>query len=221
MIKRLIFLLVFLQLAAITMQAQPAMDTIRDCLKQKPHLFFSFDTRDSFIENSRAKVYGVKAGLKYKNRLYFGIGYNQMAPGATNFETYNYYTNRNGRRDVATARLQLFYISINAEYVFYQTKHWNVSMPLQMGIGDSYYKYEQEGVKVKTDEHPYLVYEPAVAVEYKLLKYVGAGVEIGGRFILSGNNALNEKLTSPMIAVKLMLYYTEIYNALFQKKKVD
>ncbi|MBL0328068.1 MAG: hypothetical protein IPP64_01285 [Bacteroidetes bacterium] len=116
--------------------------------------------------------------------------------------------------------LRLVYFSIHAEYVFYQTKHWELSMPLQFGVGQTYYKYNQFGKRKVIDKDYNFIYEPAVSIEYKFVKWVGIGADIGYRFMLTSYKSLNQKFTSPTYAFKLLIYYNEIVKSVFPKSKL-
>ncbi len=200
-------------------RAQPALDTIKLCLREKPYPFFKFDNRNSFIENSRAKILGIKAGICYGHRLQFGIGYNQLYPPTTNFDNQHHFINNYGQKDSVTEKLKLFYVSLDVEYSFFQTKHWQISMPLQIGLGDSYYKYTIGKESTKLGENFNFVYEPAVSVEYKPIKWVGIGADIGYRFMITQEQKLNQKFTSPIYAFNLLIYYSEILKYFFPKSK--
>jgi hypothetical protein len=202
--------------------AQPTLDTIHWCLKQKPHLFGKLDTRNSFIYNSRIKIFGLKAGLNYGKRLHIGIGYNQIYPFAKaskNFNKQVYYTNSDNAPDSVTALLKLFYFSAHVEYIFYQNKHWQLSMPLQIGVGQTYYRYDLLEEKFSIDKHACFIYEPAVSTEYRFYKWIGVGADVGFRFMITNSRALNQKFNSPTYAFKLLIYYNEIYKSLFPKSK--
>lgn len=220
MLKLKYIILLILFSAGILLKAQPTLDTIKFCLKQKPHRFAKLDTRNSFINNSRAKIFGIKGGVSYGNRVQFGIGYNQLYPPATAFDKTLYFINIYGQSSPVIAKLRMYYISVYAEYAFYQTKHWELSMPLQIGVGKSYYKYELQGVRTKSDESLNFIYEPAVSVEYKIVKWVGIGADIGYRFMITSDSHLNKNFTSPTYAFKLMIYYGEILKSIFPKSKL-
>ncbi len=214
-----LFLILIFSCAFLSLGAQPTIDTLKYCLKQRPHLFAKLDTRNSFISNSRAKIFGVKAGLKYGKRLSFGIGYNQLYPPAKNFDTQVYYRNQDNIEQSVTANLKLFYISSHVEYVFYQTKHWELSMPLQIGVGQTYYKYKLLGETKKIEKNVNFIYEPCVSIEYKYLKWIGVGADVGFRFMVTKDKKLNQNFNSPTYAFKLLIYYNEIFKSLFPKSK--
>jgi hypothetical protein len=205
---------------SIVSNAQSTLDTIEKYLSEKPHLFLKVDSRNSFIENSRAKVIGLKLGISYGHRLHFGIGYNQLYPPSSNFDRQYYYINKYGLKDSLTEKLKLYYISVHMEYVFYQTKRWELSMPLQIGIGQTYYVLSEEGIKTRLEAKTNFIYEPAVSVEYKLLRWLGVGSDVGFRFLLTPERKLNRQFTSPTYSFKLLIYYDEIYKSLFPKGKL-
>ena len=120
---------------------------------------------------------------------------------------------------MANANLQLMYFSVWAEYVYYKNHQWQLSIPFQIGMGRAYYKYNVNNEIKTADENLIFVYEPAVSIEYKIIKWLGIGTDIGFRFIATNYKQLNEKLNSPTYAFKLLIYYNEIYNYLKKKNE--
>lgn len=216
--NKFIFISFFILVVSATI-AQPTLDTIKFCLQQKPHLFAKLDTRNSFIENSRAKIVGFKFGLNYGKRLRLGIGYNQLFGKSPTFNKQIYFQNATNLYDSVTAQLRLYYISAHAEYIFYQAGHWRLSMPLEFGIGKTYYKYNLFGKNKQREEHLNFIYEPAVSIEYKFVKWMGIGADVGYRFMITNDKKLNQNFTSPTYAFKLLIYYSELGKVLFPKSK--
>jgi len=188
-------------------------------MKQRPVLFGKIGTRNSFIDNNRAQVLGVQLGLNYANNVRMGVGYNQLYSSSSVFDKQLFFKNRNNITNLATANLQLAYFSIWAEYVYYRNHKWQLSIPFQIGMGQAYYKYTINNETKKVDKNFIFVYEPAVSVEYKIVKWVGVGTDIGFRFIATNYSQLDQKLNSPTYAFKLLIYYNEIYRSLSPKKK--
>lgn len=199
--------------------SQSALDTMQWSLQQKPHLFGKLDTRNSFISNSRAKIFGCKLGLNFANKLHFGLGYNQLYPPAKDFDEKIYFNTPAGSTDSAIAALKLFYISTHAEYAYYQTGNWNMSIMLQVGVGKTYYQYLKDSQRNRLSESWIFVYEPAISVEYKLIKWVGLGVDAGFRFMIADYRKINGKFNSPTYAFKLLIYYDEIYKSVSKEIK--
>ena len=200
--------------------SQPSLDTITACLKKKPQIFAKLDSRNSFIANSRAKIFGVKLGLSYCKRVHFGVGYNQLYPPATDFNKKIYVNENTLLKDSAIAKLNMFYFSAHVEYIYYQTKHWELSIPLQIGIGKTNYKYIYLDEKYRIEDTFNFIYEPAISVEYKPIKWIGIGADIGYRFMVTDYRKLNQKFNSPTYAFKFLIYYSEIFKSVFPKSKL-
>jgi hypothetical protein len=105
-------------------------------------------------------------------------------------------------------------------YTFYQTKHWELTMPLQIGVGDAYYQYQLNGVKTKTDENINFIYEPTISVNYKIIKWIGIEADLGYRFIVTQNKRLNQQLNAPIFALGISIYYSEIFKSVFPNSKL-
>ena len=217
--KRLAISLFTFLFVVTTAKAQPTLDTIINCLKQRPHIFITADSRNSFIDNSIVSIFGAKAGITYSKKLSFGIGYNQLYNPPTSFKQDIEYINELGKPYFISEGLKLYYISATVEYTFYETKHWEISMPLQIGVGQTYYQSMINGIKNKSDRNTSFVYEPTISVDYKIVKWVGISADYGYRFMLTGSRKLNRQLSSPIVTIGISIYYTEIYKSLFPKSK--
>jgi hypothetical protein len=73
---------------------------------------------------------------------------------------------------------------------------------------------------MKTDESFNFIYEPAIAIEYKFVKWIGVGADVGFRFMVTSDRHLNKNFTSPTYAFKLLIYYGEIFKSIFPKSKL-
>jgi hypothetical protein len=202
-----------------SLRSQPAIDTIKYSIQQKPAIFGKLGTRNSFINNNRAQVVGIQIGLNYANNVRVGIGYNQLYASSSVFDRQLFFKNNNGVTVSANANLQLAYFSVWAEYVYYRNHKWQFSLPFQLGVGSAYYKYTDNNETKKVDKNLIFVYEPAVSVEYKIIKWLGLGTDVGFRFIATDYKQINQKLNSPTYAFKLLIYYNEIYKSV--KKKIN
>ncbi|MBL7883769.1 MAG: hypothetical protein JNL69_06845 [Bacteroidia bacterium] len=219
--KRNLFLPLLFCLLFVTSKSQPAIDTIKKSLQLKPHLFAKLDSRNSFIDNSLVHVFGAKAGVKFGSKLRFGIGYNQLYNPPKGLNQNIEYVNELGKPYFISRGLKFYYFSASIDYAFYQSKKWEVSMPLQIGIGESYFQHYYNGQKTKTDKSINFIYEPAISIEYKLLKWIGIGADFGYRFMFTDNRKLNQQLTSPIVTFDLVIYYREIYKSLFPNSKLS
>lgn len=94
-----------------------------------------------------------------------------------------------------------------------------MSILLQLGLGKTYYRYSLLGEKYRLNESLIFIYEPAISVEYKIMKLVGVGVDAGFRFMVTDYRNVNQKFNSPTYAFKLLIYYHEIYKSVSKKIK--
>ena len=219
-LKRVKILFFFSFFAVFTAEAQPTIDTIKYCLKQRPRPFVKFDSRNSFINNSVVNIFGAIVGVNYGKRLSFGIGYNQLFNPPKHFNQNIEYINSLGRPYYISSDIHFFYISAAMDYSFYQTKHWEISMPLQIGVGQTYFQQMINGEGLKVDAHADFIYEPTISVDYKIVKWIGFGIDYGYRFFISNNGKLNREFNSPIITFGLVIYYSEIYRSVFPNSKL-
>ncbi len=78
-------------------------------------------------------MFGVIAGIKYGNKLRFGIGYNQLYNPPKKLNQNVEYINELGKPYIIEKGLKFYYVSAAIEYTFHRSKHWEVGMPLQIG----------------------------------------------------------------------------------------
>src|ERR1044071_6977417 len=72
--KRYLLLLGFV-ICALHVKGQ-WLDTLRNDLHGSKWPTASFDSRNSFISDRRAHIWGLKAGVEFNSKLQFGLGYN-------------------------------------------------------------------------------------------------------------------------------------------------
>jgi hypothetical protein len=179
-----------------SMKAQ-LFDSIKTSFDYKPKLLLKMDARNSFVTASYAKIKGVKIGLNYHKIFRFGIGYSWMK---TDYfpDSFNDSTN-----------LRFSYANTFLEYAFFQTKHWQFEIPVQIGVGRISYK-NPEGVIIEKKWVP--IWEPAMTFEYLFLKYFGVGIGAGYRLVLKSKSPISERFTSPIYIFKFKVSFGDIYN---------
>lgn len=190
--------------AGVRAQSFNLSDSLRDVFKQRITPSFAFDTRNSFITGSTAKIYSIKAGIAFGTRLSVGVGYNFI--GTELQEEFI----RDGEWTQADIRMN--YIAPYVQYSFYQRGPWEVSTPIQLGIGNSFLREENEaGVQV-FNKSRVVIYEPGMAFEFKILKLIGVGAGFGYRIMLKNNRGIQQQFTSPLYALRCRLIFDEVYS---------
>jgi len=174
-------------------------DSIQSSFNYKPKVLLKFDTRNSFISNQYAKTHGIKIGLSYNNTVKYGVGYNWMPkrPVESNISSSD------------TIDLQFGYAVGFFEYNFYKSKRWNAEIPVQLGIGKARY---HDFVKFGTTAETWMfIYEPAMTIEYKFLRYFGIGGGVGFRLVIKSNQQIRESFTAPEYIFRFKIYFGDIY----------
>lgn len=200
------FLLIIIFAFFSKLSGQSFEQELRNAISKKPTFEFKIDSRNSFISRTNARVVGFKVGIQYDHKLSFGLGYNQLW---SNIER----TSLIGG-NFQNTNLKFHHFSPYTEYVFYRDDHWELSIPVQFGLGSTYQMIQGDENK-KYNRKFVLSYEPAITFQYRFLKYCGAGLGIGYRLMLIDNPSIDEQFTSPVYLIKFRVYFEDLVNDLW------
>jgi hypothetical protein len=191
-------------LCAFSAKAQ-LLDSIRLFARERPKLIVKLDSRGSFISNENVKLWGVKVGLEHAGRFQYGIGYTFLNTPIGQVRTVE------GQGEVM-ARLRFGYVTPYVEYAFYQRRHWEVRIPVQLGFGSGALVYDDtRGRKQRLDHAFVLLYEPAMTVQYRVLKYFGLNVGWGYRLVFTHVD-LDERLTAPIYLYGVKVFFGDLWH---------
>jgi|GEM_PF-807518 hypothetical protein len=186
-------------------------DSIYASMHGRISLAGGLDSRNSFINNRKAHIWGVKVAAEFGELIQLGIGYNRLDDDLTKRI---YYVNSAFENDSATGKLKMDYWSWYARYVFYRKGRWKFSViPFQLGIGRSRYMYEVNNQKLYAQKKSILVYETGFSVSFKVCRWLGVGGDIGVRYMVKPNPYIPEKFNGPQYAFYAVIYWTEILRA--------
>lgn len=193
----------FLICSTILCSAQQFENEIKALIKDQPKLEIKLDSRNSFISSSNVRVFGIKVGLIHGNKLSYGIGYNFLL---SDIKTNNF------RVDSELTAGQLFYRywSPYVDYVFYEDSRWQLSIPIQFGLGSTFFKTDLTD-NTKIGKEFVLSYEPAITFQYRVLKYFAVGAGIGYRLMIVDNANVEERFNSPVYLLKLKFLFQDFY----------
>jgi hypothetical protein len=117
--------------------------------------------------------------------------------------------------------LKFGYIAFYTDFVFYKTKRWQVSVPLQWGAGLTWFKYNNGAQDISSSKDYLLLYEPGISVQFKIFRWCGLGTDIAYRFTLQNNRELRNKLNSPTYGFKFLIWFDQLYYLGFPKSKLS
>ena len=179
---------------------------------KKVKFLAKIETRNSFVQTHHATFLGVRAGFEFKFPVRCGIGYYWML---TNLDSKLYKASDYGQTD-PSAQPKLRYAIGYVDYSFYEEDDWTLSVPVQIGIGESYYKSSE---KDRFANGLVVPMEAGIAVDYLFTDWVGFGVALGYRVLLKGNKQVKENFNSPYYQIRLNILFTEIVRGIKAKKK--
>jgi hypothetical protein len=213
-----LFLLLFCSTFFARQSQAQLYDSLKASLNMKRTIHFKFDSRNSFIASRRAQIWGVKLGADFGKKIRLGFGYN--------FLNSDFYSDLSypspGSIDLVSQKLKIQYGCAYIEYVFYRQNHWEFSVPVQFSVGSIWYNYSLHNIEgLRSRKHLLVLYEPTLSGQYKIFPWLGLGADLGFRFALVKNRFIEERLTSPIYAFKVLIYWGTLYNKVFPNHPIE
>jgi hypothetical protein len=193
------------------------LDSIKSDLKHKPVFHYKFDSRSAFIGNRNANVWGIKFGIGFNRRIRFGLGYNYLKSRLPS--RVNLISPLTG--ESIKSRLRMRYLSVYTEYIYYRKNKWELSVPVQLGVGTTkYVSFVNPDENYQSPSHLVILYEPCLSVNYRVVPFIAVGTEIGLRLPLYKNNTVDEQLTAPIYVFKVLIYWSDMINYFWPNNKI-
>ncbi len=184
------------------------MDSIYDVIKQKRSFNINLELRFSFINNQLTTVNGLRGGISFNRKLRIGGGISWL--------------NSDLFLDNEKQYLKFVYLCLYSDIVFYKTKRWQLSVPIQIGMGSSWFQKEpQFSFSNKDSKYFLLLYEPGITTQFKVFKWLGFGTDVAYRFTLKNEKNIGENLNSPTYSFKILTWIDQLYYDFFPKSKLS
>lgn len=151
-------------------------------LQNKSRFLLGFDNNYSLVNDEPVRVMGLRFGLHYgKIRLYQGLYFLQNEIVKSNNSIFN-------PADTSIQKTSFSYISTTVEYVFYENKRWEFSVPAKLGIGTGI-KSTFLGDSLIDQKRPeFFPTELSVLGLYKITPWAGISAGLGYRISLFNTN---------------------------------
>lgn len=209
--------LFFLFVCCVTIKAQ-FLDTLHDVFNHKSSIDARFESRNSFIDNQIISISGLRLGVAFQRKMRVGGGVNWLK---SDFHEDFYTQNESGKIDTITKHLKLVYLSYYVDFVFYKTKRWQLSVPIQAGTGFSWWQDKKQYYMNSPEKKYFLfLYEPGITAQFKVLRWFGLGADVAYRFTLKNNKKIGEHLNSPTYSFKVLVWFDQLYYELFPNSKL-
>jgi hypothetical protein len=213
-----LYLLLLLTLGRLAGSAQ-YLDTLRKAFGGRKSLDAGFDARNSFVDNDRISVQMVKLGVVFGKKISMGLGYAWLSSRTPVFNTYRFFDEDLGHDTFITRRLAFSYFRFYVNYIYYKSRRWEFSLPLQAGVGKLGYKYRYNDQEFRTNEGMCFLYEPEIDVKFRILRWLGAEGDVGYRFMLKNNRFIKNTFNSPTLSVGIFIVWNELALLAFPKNE--
>lgn len=193
------------------------LDTLHNVFNQRSHVDARLESRYGLINNTATMVRGVRLGIAFNRKLRLGGGLSWLN---TNYFERRILIQENNEVIITDRYLKFAYLCFYADFVFHKTKRWQLSVPIQIGGGGAWY---QDRAKYDLNAYPkyaIFLYEPGITVQFKIFRWLGLGSDFGCRMVLK-DKRITERISSPIISLKLMLWPDQLYYLLFPKSKMS
>jgi hypothetical protein len=205
-----------LLLLLATVAGEVCADSTTVNIWKKPKLFFQLDKYNSVVSGLGADVDGVKAGLEFGKKFRFGIGIYNLKSDIIEYKKLTPAQAEDAPGDSVKALLNMGYVPLCFEYIFYDKGNWQFGLPLHLGFGNTYFEYfDKAGNREHIRGHSVMLADVVVSGQYKIFRWVGVGAGIGFRKMLIDNPAIERNFNSPLYNLRLKIFLGEIYRTVF------
>lgn len=170
----------------------------------KPRVVAFYDARYSVINSHFCTIAGLKLGLEWRNRL---------RTGAAVYFLSSRIPTRRARPDGiddARADLRFRYLALYGEYVLLETRRWELSVPLQAGLGSAYVEYVSPDGSTQQTPHDFMgVVEPSVNAQMRIFRWAGLGGGAGWRAPVFVARAVRTELSGPIFFLRGKLFLND------------
>ncbi len=185
------------------------LDSLDVVIQSKASVDLRLESRWSFVDNELITISGVRLGAAFQKKLRLGLGLNWLKTPVSRevFEI-----NESGQGVLTTNFFKLAYLSLYADIVFHKTKRWQLSVPIQIGLGNTWdQKVQEYKLSDRQNKQFLFLYEPGITVQFKLTRWVGVGSDVAYRFTLKNNKKISEQLSSPTYSFKILFWLDQLY----------
>lgn len=165
-----------------------------------------YDSRYSVINRHFTTINGLKLGVELKNRLRLGAAVYFLSTGVPTRQA-----RPDNAADDVPAELRFRYLAAYTEYVLLETRRWELSSHLQLGLGSAHVRYEtEEGAFDRTPREFMGVVEPTVAAQLRVFPWAGAGAGVGWRQPVFVPGTIQRELNGPVFYLRAKVFLGDL-----------
>jgi hypothetical protein len=158
-------------------------------------------------------VNGIRLGVAFQRKLRVGGGVSWLK---TELGSRQLIVNDAGEEQSVIKYPKFVYFCLYADFVFYKTKRWQLSVPIQIGTGYGWSQNDRGyDLASKSPKYFLALYEPGITVQFKVFKWFGLGADVAYRFAANHRKKTDVNLNSPTYSFKLLFWFDQLYFDLF------
>ena len=181
------------------------LDSAKMAFREKPTFYVAFHNRNTVVNVQKTKLYGIVGGFDFnkKIKLYLGV-YGFVKPNKLLLTNHPL-----ADKDSVYQSINTENISIGADYTFYNNKILYLSIPFQIGVGTTHYKYWEldQNTLIRKDNYLTVPIELGTNAYIKFLPFAALKGGIGYRFSIGKKEVT--RLTSPYYNLGLAILIGE------------
>lgn len=179
------------------------------------------DARRSFVLDSTTKFSGLKIGVTIKEKHRLGFGFYWMPkslslPGLK-IDKLKY-------PDASdTLKFKFNYTSIFYQPVLFANKRWDISTPVQLGVGRIrlFYRDTSNTRDVQFLEAGVPIFTLSTVVQFKIFRWIGIGSGLGYRAALTSDDEVKNAINAPFYNFQLKIFIGELFRMTFKRKELE
>ena len=188
--------------------ARPDSVGRRPNIVRLPHSRFvaQYDSRYSILNPHFTTINGLKLGIEFKNRFRTGAAVYFLSTGVPTRQA-----SPPNAMPAFEAQIRFRYLAAYAGYALLETRRWEVSGNLQLGLGSAYVLYQnQAGDQAKTPREFMGVVEPTLAAQLRVFQWAGVGTGLGWRQPVFVPGPIQRELNGPVFYLRANLFLGEL-----------
>ena len=191
----------------------------RKLVKRKLNFVINADFRQTFVKNSPITIYGGYAGLRFKDKHLFSLGYYTLTDSSK-----QKFKSQNQKQAATTAppqqvsaEVSLWFLSLGYTRTIYNGKIFKIDIPIEIGMGEgSDGIYDADGKLIRLTTGNVFPLQAGVSTTIKLTRWFGVHLQAGNREIL-GKSLFQNQYSGLYYTYGISLNFGTIYRDFVQR----
>lgn len=178
--------------------------------KQKPVFVINADIRQSFVKDAHTTIYGGYAGLKYKQKHLYSLGFYTLSESSKEILAI-----QNRKRPIpVNENVAFWFFSLGYTRTIYDGKIFKLEIPLEIGLGEaSDNVYRNDGKVLSLTTGATMPIQIGGSATIKITRWFGVHLQAGHREIL-GQSLFKDQYTGVYYVYGINFNIGRIYSDL-------